>query len=248
MENQTFLDKVAFITGAASGIGESVARRLAELGGRVAIADVNLEAAQRLATELTARNHSAFACQIDVSTPESVQAAVAATVAEFGALHFAVNSAGIGGQVAPIADYDIDIWRQITAINYSGVFYSMKYEIDAMLKTGKGAIINLSSIHGVVGSRNAAGYVAAKHGVVGMTKTAALDYAAQGIRVNAVCPGFIETPLIQRFEKEQLIAQHPIGRLGKTEEVAELILFLLSDKASFITGSQYLVDGGFTAL
>lgn len=169
----------------------------------------------------------------------------------FGALHLAVNNAGIGGPSAPVAEYPLDGWRKVIDINLMSVFYCMHYEIPAMLEAGGGAIVNMSSILGTQGFANSSAYVAAKHGVVGLTKTAAMEYATKNIRVTAVGPGFIETPLVtNNIDPEalkQITALHPVGRLGKPEEVAALTCFLLSDKASFITGSYHLVDGAYTA-
>jgi NAD(P)-dependent dehydrogenase (short-subunit alcohol dehydrogenase family) len=173
-------------------------------------------------------------------------------VEKFGRLDIACNNAGIGGPQAPTADYPLDGWAQVIGINLSGVFYGMKYQLPAMLKNGGGAIVNMASILGAVGFAGAPAYTAAKHGVVGLTQAAALEYSAQGVRINAVGPGFIHTPMISALEDNQavndmLVAAHPIGRLGRAEEVAELVLWLSSDKASFVTGSYYPVDGGYLA-
>lgn len=176
---------------------------------------------------------------------------VRATVEAFGALHFACNNAGIGGPAAPTGEYPIDGWEQVIAINLSGVFYCMRYQIPEMLKAGGGVIVNMASILGTVGYAQSPAYVAAKHGVVGLTKTAALEYSSQGIRVSAVCPAFIRTPLIEenlaQDVRDYLVTQHPVGRLGEPEEVAELVVWLCSDAASFIMGSPILVDGGYVA-
>ena len=188
----------------------------------------------------------------DVGKPEDCEALVRGAVEKFGRLDIACNNAGIGGPQAPTADYPLDGWAQVIGINLSGVFYGMKYQLPAMLKNGGGAIVNMASILGAVGFAGAPAYTAAKHGVVGLTQAAALEYSAQGVRINAVGPGFIHTPMISALEDNQavndmLVAAHPIGRLGRAEEVAELVLWLSSDKASFVTGAYYPVDGGYLA-
>jgi len=169
---------------------------------------------------------------------------------QFGKLDIAVNNAGIGGAQQPVGEYPIEAWDKVIAINLSGVFYGMRYQIPAMLKNGAGSIINVASILGSVGFANSAAYVAAKHGVVGLTKSAALEYSAKGIRVNSVGPAFIKTPLLKGLDKDllnQLIKVHPIGRLGEADEVAQMFLWLASDKASFATGAYYPIDGGYLA-
>ncbi|MCA9970231.1 MAG: SDR family oxidoreductase, partial [Anaerolineales bacterium] len=184
--------------------------------------------------------------------PAACAEIVARAVGEYGRLDYACNNAGIGGEQNPTADYSVEGWQQILAVNLSSVFYCLKYQIPAMLDSGGGSIVNMASILGRVGFAGAAGYVAAKHGVLGLTKNAALEYAQHGIRVNAVGPAFISTPLIQELEnvpeaKQALVALHPMGRLGRAEEVAELVWWLSSDRASFVTGAYYPVDGGYLA-
>lgn len=248
--SQDFAGKVAFVTGGASGIGEAVAKQLAARGAKVVVADLKLENGQKVVDAIKAAGGDAAAVAVDVAKIDEVEKAVQFTLDTFGKLDVAVNNAGIGGATAPLGDYSFEDWHKVIDVNLNSVFYSMKYEIAAMLKAGGGAIVNMASILGSVAFPNAPAYVAAKHGVVGMTKSAAIDYAKKGIRVTAVGPGFIDTPLLSALPKEThaaLSAAHPVGRLGQADEVAALTLFLLSDAASNITGSYHLVDGGYVA-
>ncbi|AEN13877.1 MULTISPECIES: SDR family NAD(P)-dependent oxidoreductase [unclassified Streptomyces] len=245
-----FAGKVALVTGGASGIGLALSRRLAASGASVVVADYHADSARKAADELRATGAQATAVALDVTDPASVEAGVRSAVDAFGVLHLAVNNAGIGGPSQPTGAYGVEDWDRVVATNLSGVFYSMRYELPALLEAGGGAIVNISSILGTNGFAGSPAYVAAKHGVVGLTKTAALEYADRNIRINAVGPGFIDTPLLRDTDgpaRDHLISLHPAGRLGTSEEVAELAAFLLSDRASFIHGSYHLVDGGYSA-
>lgn len=247
-----FAGRTALVTGAASGIGLATARRLGAGGANVVIADYNAEGAEKAAADLRAEGFEAAAVEVDVTSPDSVAAAVAFAVDTFGALELAVNNAGIGGPSAPTGEYDIEAYDRVVRTNLNGVFYSLRHELPAIEAAGRGgAVVNVASILGSVGFAGSSAYVAAKHGVVGLTKTAAAEYAAKGIRINVVGPGFIETPLLQSMDKDAydgLVGLHPAGRLGRSEEVAELIAFLLSERSSFVSGSYHLVDGAYTAV
>jgi NAD(P)-dependent dehydrogenase (short-subunit alcohol dehydrogenase family) len=244
--------KVALVTGAGSGIGQAAARMYAREGARVMVSDVAETAAQATAAHIQAVGGQARVVLADVADPAQHERLVRETVAGFGRLDIAFNNAGIGGESAPVADYSLEGWQQVININLSGVFYGMKYQLPAMLATGGGAIVNMASVLGQVGFPNAPAYVAAKHGVIGLTRSAALDYAGRGLRVNAVGPGFISTPLISGLEadpeaNQMLIGLHPLGRLGTADEVAEAVVWLSSDAAAFITGAYLPIDGGYLA-
>lgn len=245
-----FKDKVALVTGAGSGIGAAIAAELAAEGAAVVVQDLDLAKAKAVTEAILAKGGKATAAAGDVSDPDQMADLVRNTAGWGGALHLLVNNAGIGGPLAPVGEYPLDGWKKVIDVNLNGVFYGMRFAIPEMLKAGAGSIVNMSSILGSVGFAGASAYVAAKHALQGLTRAAAIEYAPKGIRVNAVGPAFIETPLLSALPpgaKEGLVAIHPVGRLGTPEEVAALTLFLLSDRASFVTGSYHLVDGGYTA-
>ena len=247
-----FDGKVAIVTGAASGIGRKTAQFYARDGARVVVSDVDEDGGQETVQLIESAGGEAIFIRTDVSKPQDCEAMVRETIQVYERLDFACNNAGISGEENPIADYSIEGWQKLMRVNLFGVFYCMKYEIPEMLKQGGGAIVNMASILGRVGFAAAPAYVSAKHGVVGLTETAALEYGQHGLRVNAVGPGFIRTPMISDLEEDEetfqmLKSMHPIGRLGKPEEVAELVIWLCSQRASFVTGAYYPVDGGYLA-
>ncbi|HLV90336.1 MAG TPA: 3-oxoacyl-ACP reductase FabG [Acidimicrobiia bacterium] len=251
MAQYDFSEKVAIVTGGASGIGKAVVEKLAEGGAKVVVADFDEVGGKATVDKINADGGTASFFKVDVANVEEVEAMVRFAVDTYGGLHIAVNNAGIGGASAPTGEYGIEDWNRVIDINLNGVFYGLRYQIPAMLESGGGSIVNIASILGSVGFASAPAYVAAKHGVVGLTKNAAIEYATQGIRVNSVGPGFIKTPLLDKNLDEETLkfiaGMHPVQRLGTPEEVANLIVFLASDDAAFLTGAYYLVDGGYTA-
>lgn len=243
--------RIAVVTGAARGIGLAAVEALAEAGATVVLTDMNPDLLAAATQAMAAKGHTVDSEVLDVTDAKAVQAVHDAILSRHGRVDVLVNNAGIAISNHPAETMADEVWNKVIDVNLNGVFYGMKYQIAAMLASGGGAIVNMSSILGSVGWANAAPYVAAKHALVGLTRTAALEYAGQDVRVNAVGPAFIDTPLLAGFDeaaRDWLIAKHPAGRLGRATEVSALVLFLLSEQAGFITGSYHLVDGGYTAL
>ena len=248
-----FTGKVALVTGAGSGIGLATAKAFAEAGASVVLADIHEEVVRAAAEELIAGGRKALAVRCDVTDDAQVEAMIDRTASTFGRLDAAFNNAGVEQPITATADLTEVEWDRIIPVNLRGMFLCLKYEIPLMLKQGGGAIVNTSSGAGIKGFKGQAAYAASKHGIVGLTKSAALDYAQSNIRINAVCPGIIATPMMQRFTggttegEQRVIAQEPIGRMGMPEEIAAAVLWLCSDGAAFVVGHAMVVDGGQTA-
>lgn len=251
--NLSFENQVALVTGAASGLGLATARAFAESGASVVLADWNEQAVRSAVDELAAKGHQVLAVRCDVSEDAQIEAMVEQTVATFGRLDAAYNNAGVQNVVAETADAPRDDFDRVTAINLRGVWSCMKFELRQMRTQGSGAIVNCSSIGGLVGAPGRGTYHAAKHGILGLTRSAALEYAAKGIRINAVCPGVVHTPMVDQMMAagqtdalNAMLKDVPIGRLGRPEEIAAAVLWLCSPGASFVIGHALVVDGGFT--
>lgn len=245
--------KVVIVTGASAGIGRATALAFGREGASVVVADVDVARGETVADEIERLGVEALFVPADISRADEVVALVARAVERFGRLDYAFNNAGVEGEAAPTGDCTLENWHRTIGINLTGTFMCMHAEIARMLETGGGSIVNNSSVAGLVGFAGIPAYTASKHGVVGLTKAAALEYATQGIRVNAVCPGIIATEMITRFTHgdaaaaAQLLQTEPVGRLGKPEEVADAVVWLCSEQASFVTGQAIAVDGGFVA-
>ena len=242
--------QTAIVTGGGSGIGAATSILYAQHGANVVVSDLNEKGGNEIVSKIKNEGGKAVFIKADVSKPAECENLVQQALKNFSRLDIAFNNAGIGGEQNTVADMSVEGWLKVIDVNLNSVFYCTKYEIAAMIKNGKGAIVNMSSILGQVGFANSAAYVAAKHGVVGLTQNAAVEFSSKGIRINAVGPAFINTPLLSALDdqmKKMLVTMHPIGRLGKAEEVAELVIWLSSDKASFVTGSYYAIDGAYLA-
>lgn len=250
--SKQFESKIVLVTGGNSGLGKAIAIAFAREGAKVALAARRAAEGEATLAAIRETGGEAIFIEADVSKTDQVETMIETCVAEFGGLDCAVNNAGIlGTEFVPVAEYDEAVWDQVIDINLKGVFLCMKYQIPRMLARGGGAILNMSSVAGLKGGRVGSAYYASKHGVIGLTKAAAIEYASQGIRVNAVCPAVIETPMAEAaFQQDaeleaRIIGMHPVGRLGEPGEVAATVLWLCSDKASFVTGIAHPVDGGY---
>jgi len=247
--NDRFTDKVVFITGAASGIGRAAALAFAAEGARVAMLDRSTDGLKAIQAAVEDAGREALGIPCDVSSPEQVEAAVKQVVDRFGRMDVAFNNAGVENKAAPVHEIDLEEWDRILGINLRGTFVCMKHELAQMVKQGSGVVVNTSSGAGIRGVAGGAAYAASKHAIIGLTRSAALDYARQNIRVNAVLPGNIETPMMDRFtggDIQKAIDLEPVGRLGRPEEIAEAVLWMASDVGGFVTGAATVIDGGWS--
>ncbi|MGN6110528.1 MAG: SDR family oxidoreductase [Kofleriaceae bacterium] len=249
----SFAGKVAFVTGAASGIGRAAALAFAREGANVVVADISEQGMSETASLIAKQGGRAITARCDVARAEEIKAALAKTVEAFGRLDFAFNNAGVEPKkLAPTAEWEPDEWDHILDIDLRGVFLCMKYEIPLILQQGGGAIVNTSSGAGVIGIKGSPAYTAAKHGLIGLTRSAALDYAGRNLRINAVCPGYIDTPMMARYTggtpegRAKVISEEPVGRMGTAEEIANAVIWLCSDAAHFVIGHAMVIDGGQT--
>lgn len=246
----SFENKVAVVTGSTTGIGETVAEQLHKHGAKVVIVSRSSEQAKQKARQLSSQGQQALGIGCDVSKPEQVQQMIDEVIKCFGRLDYAVNNAGITGEHGKnITEQTVENWGKVIATSLSSVFYCLKYEIPQMIKSG-GSIVNLSAVNGLVGIPGLAPYTAAKHGIIGLTQTSALEFASQGIRINAVAPGYVQTPRMSEFPENIVCSfanSHPMKRMATTREIADFILFLLSDNSGFCTGGVYPIDGGYLA-
>ncbi len=245
-------NKTVFITGGLSGIGKACAIAAAKEGANVVVADLKSDSANKIMEEIKRENSNAIFIECDVSVYKQVESAIQQVISTFSSVDVALNNAGIGGKPSKVGDMTEQAWLKVIGVNLNGVFNCMKHELAQMAKQKKGVIVNMSSILGKVGLANSSHYVASKHGIIGLTQTAALEYAIEGIRINAICPGFIDTPLLNKLDfshhtdvKQHIIDLHPMKRLGKSEEIASGFIFLASDDSSFVTGTTLEIDGGY---
>ena len=246
----SFSGHSALVTGATSGIGAATARLLAANGLSVVVSGRNRSALDEVVKDIEKAGGKAVAKVTDVTKPDQVKELVDCAIENFGALHFAVNNAGILGGSKPVGELELDDWHSLIDTNLNGVAYGLRYQIPAILAAGGGAVVNMSSIMGLVSNARLPGYNAAKHGVVGLSRAAALEYSSKGLRINTIHPGYVDTPILSDYDeaaRADLVTQHPIGRLGHSDEIAHTIAFLLSEGASFMTGACLVADGGYTA-